>query len=208
MKAVTVPVFLRMFYPSLLWKMPEGNMQLFITFDDGPHPEVTPAVLDILAHYQAKSTFFCVGDNVRRYPEVYQSIINQGHLTGNHSFEHVNGWKTPLNEYYENVNLCRKYIDSVWFRPPYGRITPKQIQALKKEYTIVMWSVLSFDFDPETSPEQCVDYVLNHATDGAIIVFHDSTKAAEKVLFALPKVLEHYSSKGYTFSRLDYEAPK
>lgn len=208
MKAVTVPVFLRMFYPSLLWNMPEGNKRLYLTFDDGPNPEVTPAVLDILDKFDAKATFFCVGDNVQRYPEVYESILQRGHLTGNHTFNHLNGWKTPLNEYYDNVNLCRKHVDSPWFRPPYGRITPSQIQALKKEYTIVMWSVLSYDFDPETTPEQCVDYVLNHATDGSIIVFHDSAKAAEKVLFALPKVLEYYYSKGYAFSRLDYEAPK
>jgi peptidoglycan-N-acetylglucosamine deacetylase len=206
MKAVSVPVFLRFFYPSLLWKMPEGNKQLYLTFDDGPHPEITPAILKILSDYNAKATFFCVGENVQRYPEVYGSILSAGHLTGNHSFNHFNGWKTPLNEYYENVNHCRKYVDSKWFRPPYGRISPKQIQALKNEYTIVMWSVLSYDFDPETSPEQCVNYVLDHTTDGAIVVFHDNVKAAENALFALPKVLEHYTSKGYTFCRMDKEA--
>ncbi len=162
--------------------------------------------MNILSDYNAKATFFCVGDNVQRYPEVYESILHRGHLTGNHSFNHLNGWKTPLNVYYENVNLCRSYVDSKWFRPPYGRITPSQIQALKKEYTIVMWSVLSYDFDQETSPEQCVDYVLDHTTDGAIVVFHDNVKAEENVLFALPKVLEHYTSKGYTFCRLDTEA--
>lgn len=203
MKAVTVPVFLRIFYPSLLWTMPEGNKRLYLTFDDGPNPEITSAVLDILDNYGAKATFFCVGENVQRYPAVYDSILHRGHLTGNHSYNHLNGWKTPLNEYYENVNLCRNCVDSKWFRPPYGRITPSQIQALKKEYTIVMWSVLSYDFDPETTPRQCVDYVLDNTKDGSVIVFHDSLKAANNVLFALPEVLKFFTAQGYSFERLD-----
>lgn len=202
MKAVTVPAFLKMFYPSLLWSMPAGNNRLYLTFDDGPHPEITPRVLKLLADYQAEATFFCVGENVVKYPEVYQMILNQGHLTGNHSFNHLNGWRTPLNDYYENVNLCRDVIDSTWFRPPYGRITPSQIQALKKEYTIVMWSVLSYDFDRETTADQCLDYVMNNADDGSIIVFHDSEKSEDKMFYALRRVLEHYTNLGYTFKSL------
>ncbi len=202
MKAVTVPAFLKIFYPSLLWSMPSGNNRLYLTFDDGPHPEITPRVLKLLADYQAEATFFCVGENAAKYPDVYQMILNQGHLTGNHTFNHLNGWRTPLNEYYENVNLCRDVIDSTWFRPPYGRITPSQIQALKKEYTIVMWSVLSYDFDRETTPDQCLDYVVNNAEDGSIIVFHDSEKSEDKMFYALRRVLEHYTNLGFSFKSL------
>lgn len=202
MKAVTVPAFLKIFYPSLLWQMPAGEKKLYLTFDDGPHPEITPQVLEILAQYQAKASFFCVGDNVRKFPETYAQLIKNGHAVGNHSMNHLNGWKTNLNVYYENVNECGNYIDSLLFRPPYGRITPSQIHTLKKEYTIVMWSVLSYDFDAETNPEQCFEYVIDNTEDGAIIVFHDSVKAASNMLYALPRVLKHYSELGYVFARL------
>lgn len=202
MKAVTVPAFLRIFYPSLLWQMPAGNQTLYLTFDDGPHPEITPKVLEILDKYQAKATFFCVGENVQRFPQTYAEILQRGHRTGNHSMNHLNGWKTNLNLYYENVNECRNHVDSELFRPPYGRITPTQIHTLKQEYKIVMWSVLSYDFDPETTPEQCLNYVLEHTEDGAVIVFHDSEKSAENMLYALPKTLEYYSEKGFKFETL------
>ncbi|MDD4373279.1 MAG: polysaccharide deacetylase family protein [Bacteroidales bacterium] len=202
MKAVTVPAFLRIFYPSLLWQMPAGNQTLYLTFDDGPHPEITTKVLDMLDHYQARATFFCVGENVERFPQTYAEILNRGHRTGNHSMNHLNGWKTNLNLYYENVNECRKLVDSDLLRPPYGRITPSQIQALKKEYKIVMWSVLSYDFNAETTPDQCLNYVIEHAEDGSIIVFHDSEKSKRNMLTALPEVLRYYSSKGYRFEKL------
>jgi peptidoglycan/xylan/chitin deacetylase (PgdA/CDA1 family) len=202
MKAVTVPAFLKIFYPSLLWQMPAGQKKLYLTFDDGPHPEITPQVLDILEQHQALASFFCVGENVRKFPEVYARLIENGHAVGNHSMNHLNGWKTNLNQYYENVNECRNLVDSPLFRPPYGRITPSQIHTLKKEYTIVMWSVLSYDFDPEISKEQCLEFVTNNAEDGAVIVFHDSEKAASNLFYALPKVLKYYSELGYTFEKL------
>ncbi len=202
MKSATVPLFLRIFYPSLLWWMPAGNKRLYLTFDDGPHPVVTPQVLDILAKYDARATFFCIGKNVEKHPEVYHEILAQGHRTGNHSYHHINGWQTSLKVYYENAILCRNLVDSTLFRPPYGRITPSQIQTLKKEFTIVMWSVLSYDFDHETSPGQCIDYVLNNTKDGAIIVFHDSKKAAPNLLKALPVILPHFSKLGYSFETL------
>lgn len=203
MKSVTIPSFLRIFYPSLLWNMPEGNKKLYLTFDDGPHPIITLKVLDLLKKYNAKASFFCVGENVVKFPETYQIVLENGHLTGNHCYNHLNGWKTPLAEYYENVNLCRTHVDSIWFRPPYGRITPSQIQTLKKEYKIVMWTVLSYDFDAETTPQQCIEYVLSNATDGSIIVFHDSEKASRNLFPALEATLEHFSKLGYSFERLD-----
>jgi peptidoglycan-N-acetylglucosamine deacetylase len=203
MKTASVPIFLRMFYPSLLWSMPQGNKQLYLTFDDGPHPEITPRVLDLLAKYDARATFFCVGENVAGNPKTYQQILDAGHLTGNHTYNHLNGWKTPLKEYYDSTNKCRELVDSIYFRPPYGRINPCQIQTLKKEYTIVMWSVLSYDYDHETSAEQCLDYVMRHTNDGAIIVFHDSEKAAPNLFKTLPLVLDHFTKEGYRFERLD-----
>lgn len=192
-----------MFYPSLLWKMPEGQKKLYITFDDGPHPKITPKALGLLAKYQAKATFFCVGENVFRHPETYEAVLNAGHLTGNHSFNHLSGWRTDNTAYYENILLCSNYVQSKWFRPPYGKISPMQIQTLKKEFTIVMWSVLSYDFDPEIDTESCIRNVLDNTTDGAIIVFHDSQKAAEKMLPALEKTLDHFSKLGFSFERLD-----
>ncbi|MCK9291800.1 MAG: polysaccharide deacetylase family protein [Bacteroidales bacterium] len=203
MKYATVPVFLRYFYPSLLWNKPEGNKRLYLTFDDGPHPVITPIVLKILDEYQAQATFFCVGENVVRHPATYKEILAQGHLTGNHSFNHLNGWKTDNAAYYENVRLCADYVDSIWFRPPYGRIRPMQIQSLKKEFTIVMWTVLSYDFDPEIDLNSCMDKVLNNTTDGSIIVFHDSEKAVAKMIPLLKKTLETFGKQGFSFARLD-----
>jgi peptidoglycan/xylan/chitin deacetylase (PgdA/CDA1 family) len=196
-KYATVPVFLKMFYPSLLWKMPEGQQKIYITF------EITPKALEILDKYKAKATFFCVGENVLRHPDTYEAVLNAGHLTGNHSFNHLSGWRTDNSTYYENILLCSNYVLSKWFRPPYGRISPMQIQTLKKEFTIVMWSVLSYDFDPEIDIESCIHNVLDNTTDGAIIVFHDSQKAAEKMLPALEKTLDHFSKLGFSFERLD-----
>lgn len=183
--------------------MPEGQKKIYITFDDGPHPKITPKALEILDKYKAKATFFCVGENVLRYPETYEAVLNAGHLTGNHSFNHLSGWRTDNKDYYENILLCSNYVQSKWFRPPYGRISPMQIQTLKKEFTIVMWSVLSYDFDPEIDVESCIRNVLDNTTDGAIIVFHDSQKAAEKMLPALEKTLDHFSKMGFSFERLD-----
>ena len=203
MRYASVPVFLQMFYPSLLWKMPEGNRRLYLTFDDGPHPEVTTEVMALLEAYQAKASFFCVGENVVKYPETYESIITQDHLTGNHSFHHLNGWKTDNAVYYENVKKCAEFVDSKWFRPPYGRISPMQIQTIKKEFTIVMWSILSYDFDPEIDLESCMGKVLDNAVDGSIIVFHDSKKAVKKMIPILKRTLDVFSEKGFSFERLD-----
>ncbi len=203
MKPTTIPSFLRMFYPSLLWQMPEGEKTLYLTFDDGPNPEVTPLVLALLEKYGAKATFFCVGDNVRKHSETYRQLLEAGHLAGNHSFNHLNGWKTAHSKYYENVLEAGKLIDSEWFRPPYGRITPTQIQSLKKEFRIVMWTILSYDFDHETSVEQCTRNVLDNLCDGAIIVFHDSKKAQKNMLPSLEATLLEGMKNGFTFERLD-----
>lgn len=183
--------------------MPRGSRRIYLTFDDGPHPDITPKVLSILEKFNAKATFFCVGQNVERFPETYQMIPDAGHETGNHSFNHLKGWNETTRSYVDNVMKGQPLIQSEFFRPPYGRITSSQIRMLKPKFRIVMWSVLSYDFDKNTSPEQCLKNVTDHVKDGDIVVFHDSEKAAKNMLSALPKLLEILSAKGFTFPTLN-----
>jgi len=187
---------------NLTWDFPDRPGEIFLTFDDGPVPEITPRVLEILEQYQAKATFFCVGDNVQKHPEVYQQVLNAGHATGNHTFHHLSGWKTPLEEYLADIDRCNQLVNSKLFRPPYGRIKPSYIQSIRPDYQIIMWSVLSGDFDQESSPEKVLDNALQHTTDGSIVVFHDSIKAADRLFYALPGFLKYFSDKGYKFSAI------
>ena len=184
---------------SLTWKIPADQQVLYLTFDDGPIPEVTPEVLILLKKYNAKATFFMVGENVERYPEIAQQIIKEGHSIGNHTFKHLNGTKVSDKEYYKSIIEARNFIDSKLFRPPYGRIRPRQILEIKKQYQIVLWSVLSGDFDKNTNPERCLKNVIKHSKSGSIIVFHDSLKAKENMLFALEGCLIHFRNQGYVF---------
>jgi peptidoglycan-N-acetylglucosamine deacetylase len=180
----------------------KGEKTAYLTFDDGPIPEVTPQVLDILASRGAKATFFCVGENVERYPEIFRRILDDGHAVGNHSFSHLKGWQTPAEEYVGNVERCRRLVDSSLFRPPHGRFTLRQFLRLRKNYRFVLWSVLSKDYDRETTPDQCLANVLKFTRPGSIIVFHDSLKAREKVLYALPAVLDALGAEGFRFERI------
>ena len=182
--------------------MPEGDKSIYLTFDNGPHPNVTPAVLDILKTYSIKATFFCVGDNVVKYPETFSSVVNDGHSIGNHTFNHLKGWKTPFNAYIENIKKCDAYFKSTLFRPPYGKISLKQFLLLRKEYRIILWSVMSYDFKQGISGQQCLSNVLKHTSNGSIIVFHDSVKTMERMLYALPRVIEHYLALGYNFKAI------
>jgi peptidoglycan/xylan/chitin deacetylase (PgdA/CDA1 family) len=186
--------------------MPETEKIIYLTFDDGPHPEITPFVLQELAKYNARATFFCIGNNVEDNKTVYERILEEGHAVGNHSFDHLDGWKTSKEEYVSNVLKAGKIIKSGLFRPPYGRITRQQRKALtglKNPFKIIMWSVLSGDFDLTVSPEQCGSNILKYAKSGAIIVFHDSEKAFERMQYALPVVLKHFADKGYQFKEID-----
>ncbi len=193
---VTVPKWLRMFYPSAEWQVKDSPNSIFITFDDGPHPVITPKVLDILDEHDAKATFFCVGDNVQKHPETYQQILDRGHQTGNHSFNHLNGWKTAGHSYIKNIEMAASLIDSNLLRPPYGKIGPMQLLRLKKNYRIIMWTVLTYDFSHIITPEQCLQNSLKGLKPGSIIVFHDSEKSAENMLYALPKFLKQCKSSG------------
>ena len=177
---------------------------LYLTFDDGPHPQITPFVLETLSHYQAKATFFCIGKNVAAYPNVFRQIIDAGHKVGNHTFNHLNGWKTDDQHYLDDIGAAKKYIDSELFRPPYGRITKFQAELVEKNFQLktIMWDVLSGDFDTKITGEQCSKNVIHKAGPGSIIVFHDSEKAWPRLETTLPKVLRHFSEAGYSFKHL------
>ena len=193
------PFLLQQILPkSLSWQVITSGKAVFLTFDDGPTPGVTEKILDILRSYSAQATFFCVGENVAKNPGLYQRILEEGHAVGNHTFNHLNGWKTPTDIYLDNVIKCRNHIDSALFRPPYGRLTRSQIAALKKDYRIIMWSFLSMDYDRRVSKEKCLANVKKNLKPGSVIVFHDSLKAAETVKFVLSKFIEFIETEGYS----------
>jgi len=195
---VKVPVWLQRLFPDLLWHVNDPEKKLYLTFDDGPTPHVTPRVIEILSHYQARATFFCIGRNAERHPAIYNQILAAGHLTGNHTYSHLKGWYTPNPVYYDDIRLAGLFIRSTLYRPAYGMITPVQAKHLKKTYRLVMWDVMSYDFHPRVSPAQCLHHVLNAAGSGSVVVFHDSYKASEKLIYTLPLLLEHFSSLGFS----------
>lgn len=205
MYLVKTPKFIQNLFPNFIWRIPNAQKQLFLTFDDGPIPEVTPWVLETLKDYQAKATFFCVGDNIEKHPSIFDAVLAEGHQVGSHTFNHLNGWTNENIPYFHNVRHCANLVASDLFRPPYGRLKPKQAQFLQRHYTVVMWDVLSGDFDAAISPEQCLDNVLNNAVDGSIIVFHDSLKAFDKLQYVLPKVLTYFAGQGYRFEAITEE---
>lgn len=196
------PSVVKPVYRDLVWNVKTTEKVLYLTFDDGPIPDITPQVIKLLANHNAKATFFCIGENVHLYPEIFEALKADGHAVGNHTHNHLNGWKTGDYAYFRNALTSAKLIESDLFRPPYGRIKRSQSAVLKSRYKIVMWDVLSGDFDPQTSNEQCLSNVTNNAKPGSIIVFHDSLKAGEKMLYALPKVLEHFAGLGFRFECL------
>jgi peptidoglycan-N-acetylglucosamine deacetylase len=201
------PGLLKALYKSCTWNFSPARPVVYLTFDDGPHPVATPFVLEQLRKYAAKATFFCIGKNVIEHPGIYQQILEEGHHTGNHTHNHLNGWKTGTDKYMENILAAREYIPSPLFRPPYGRITPFQVRHLKKlipNAQVIMWDVLSADFDTEKTGEVCVQNVVFKAKAGSIIVFHDSTKAWDRLEYALPRVLEYFHKQGLAMEAIPY----
>ena len=191
--------------PNRIWEMPKTEKKLYLSFDDGPHPIITNWVLDQLKAYDAKATFFCIGKNVKSYPEVYARILKEGHRVGNHTFHHLKASVTPNSEYLQDIQQAAALIDSDLFRPPYGSINGFLIKRLNSEafrMKTIMWTVISGDFDQGISKERCLNNVLVHSKNGAIVVFHDSEKAEERMRYALPIVLKYYYEKGFTFARL------
>lgn len=203
MYLVKTPGFIQDLFPNFTWKVPTQEKVIYLTFDDGPIPEVTPWVLEQLAQYNAKGTFFCVGENVLKNKDIFQEVIKQGHSVGNHTYNHLNGWGSDNIPYFHNIRHCARLVNSSLFRPPYGRLMPKQAQFLQRHYRIIMWDVLSGDFDINISKEQCLENVVNKAKPGSIVVFHDSLKAQAKLKYVLPKVLEYYHQKGFRFEALN-----
>ena len=212
------PFILPLFFPNLQWRIKTSEKELFLTFDDGPVPGPTEFVLDTLKKYNAKATFFCIGDNIHKHPEIFKRIINDGHAIGNHTFHHMRGWGTSTEKYVNNVLLCSKEMNDhiqshpstihypaskQLFRPPYGRIRGKQIDYLKDEYEIIMWDVLTTDYSQSLSPQNCLQGSIKATRPGSIIVFHDSLKAERNMSYALPKYLEHFINLGYTFRILN-----
>ncbi len=206
MYLIKTPFWLRALYPNCTWKLPSKEKVIYISFDDGPHPEATPFVLAALKKFNAKATFFCIGNNVLKHPNVYESILLQGHQVGNHTYDHLNGWKTETPTYIENIKDATNLIESNLFRPPYGRITRKQIKNIKSDSKcpqhIIMWDVLSGDFDLKLTGEDCAKNVIKNTQPGSIIVFHDSEKAWERMSVALPIVLAYFSNLGYRLEAL------
>lgn len=204
---VKTPGWLKRIYHTYVWSIPVNDKILYLTFDDGPHREATPFVLKQLKKFNALATFFCIGKNVVAYPGIYKQIINEGHSVGNHTYNHLNGWKTKNDDYLNDIARASHEIDSDLFRPPYGRITSFQAKNLKavmrgKEPKVIMWDVLSGDFDIACTPQQCLANVLMASVSGSIIVFHDSEKAFPKLEYTLPRMLNHFSEKGYLFKAL------
>ena len=203
---VKTPWWLRMMFPAnLIWHIPTTEKIIYLTFDDGPHPVATPFVLDELKKYKAKATFFCIGKNVQEQPELYQRIFAEGHRVGNHTHNHLNSWKTDDETWLNNVKEAAKWIDSDLFRPPYGKIRSFQAKLLQQAnppYRIIMWNVLSADFDQSISAEQCFNNVKKNVKPGAIIVFHDSEKAFKNMKYALGETLSYFSGMGYRFEAI------
>jgi len=200
------PFFLPWIYPTLTWRIPTEEKELYLTFDDGPVHGPTEFVLETLSQFSAKATFFCIGDNVRKHPDVFKKIVDGGHAVGNHTFNHLNGWKVSNPSYLENIKLCdevfeQNTIETKLFRPPYGRITGKQVKSLS-DYTIVMWDVLSVDYAKSLSGKACLHNTIRATRPGSIIVFHDSHKAEKNMTHALPRFVEYFTEKGFSFKVL------
>lgn len=194
------PFICRFFSPDhLICEVPVTEKEIFLTFDDGPVPETTPLILDMLKERNVQATFFCLGANVAANPDLFDRLLAEGHAVGNHTYHHLHGWKSPPGAYVEDVTRCEPLFQTKLFRPPYGKFTPSQYMLLRDRYLFVMWSVLTRDYSRRITPEACLDIALRNTRPGSIVLFHDSIKASEKVLYALPRFLDDSLEKGYRF---------
>jgi peptidoglycan/xylan/chitin deacetylase (PgdA/CDA1 family) len=203
MYLVKTPWLLKKLYPQLTWDIDKASRCIYLTFDDGPIPIVTPFVLNILKQYNAKATFFCIGDNIRKHPEIFDEVKAGGHAIGNHTYNHLKGWITDDKTYLDNFLQADELIGSSLFRPPYGRIKKSQTKLLKKarpELKLIMWNVLSGDFDTNLVPQKCLQNIVKNTVSGDIVLFHDSLKAFDRLEYALPRAMDYWASQGYTFS--------
>lgn len=197
------PKFIRKLFPGFIWNFPDEKQGVFLTFDDGPRPEVTPWVLDMLDKYNAKATFFCIGKNVELFPDLFEEVKRRGHAVGNHSYSHVKGWGMKTCDYVRDIDIAGDLIKSNLFRPPYARIGPNQARVLRERYKTIMWDILSRDYNRNISGETCARNVIPYLEPGAIIVFHDSIKCSPNLFVALPKVLEAIKERGLICKRIE-----
>lgn len=213
---VKSPAVFKWMFPKRIWSLPNNTNTVYLTFDDGPIPEITPWVLDTLKQFKAKATFFCIGDNVQKHKSILKSVLDEGHAIGNHTFHHLNGWKTPSEEYIINSEKFEEILKHMQvqnnttstkklFRPPYGKMTSKQAHSLQKlGYKIIMWDVLSADFDTSIPEEECLQNVLKKIKPGSIVVFHDSIKAEKRMKYVLPKVLDFIYKNGMNCNKIEF----
>ena len=192
-----VPEILKSVIKNVVWRINPAKKVIYLTFDDGPNPGVTPLVLDILDRFEVKATFFCVGENVSRFPDVFDEVKRRGHTVGNHTFNHLKGFEYSTDDYVRNVKKASEFIDSRLFRPPHGQIKPSQIKALKDDYLIIMWDFITYDYDKRIEPEKIIAEVKKRSRNGSIVVFHDSLKAEKNVLQVLPEALRFWKENGY-----------
>lgn len=208
-----IPRIIKWIYPHRIWEGPAEEKVLYLSFDDGPVPDITPWVLEQLKAYNAKASFFCIGENVEKHPDIFRQVITEGHTVGNHTYNHLDGWKTSVGKYLENTRQAQEVMErelpqgtslkDPLFRPPYGKIRNVQAKKLqKKGYRVVMWSIVSMDYDRQLPPEKCLQNVLKNAGPGSIIVFHDSLKAEKNLKQILPAILEYYKNTGFSFKAL------
>ncbi|MCB0400811.1 MAG: polysaccharide deacetylase family protein [Flavobacteriales bacterium] len=202
MVVAKTPGIIKALYSQLTWELLNQENKIYLTFDDGPTPDVTPWVLDLLRKHHIKATFFCLGKNVEAHPEIYQQILEEGHTVGNHTYDHPSGWKTEKEQYLQNISRAAVLIESGLFRPPYGRITKAQAKQLKEQYHIIMWNVLSGDYDPKVTAGKCLENVIKNTESGSIIVFHDSVKASAKLKTVLPEAIDILMKKGFIFDQI------
>jgi peptidoglycan/xylan/chitin deacetylase (PgdA/CDA1 family) len=205
------PAILKSISKSLIWNAPSNEKTIYLTFDDGPVPNLTEYIVETLKNYKASATFFCVGDNIRKYPAVFKKVIQHGHTIGNHTFNHLKGWSSRNDLYLENIHKCQQIIEQNYsserkalFRPPYGQITIKQIQLLKESYNFVMWDVLAYDFNESHTPEKSLKKIIKATNPGSIVVFHDNYNAEKKLKYMLPKFLDHFKGLGFEFKKLEF----
>lgn len=201
--------FIRKCFPRYIWNIPNRERKVYLTFDDGPTPGITEWVLDVLKEHDVKATFFCIGNNIEKHPDIFQKVVEGGHAIGNHTYNHLNGWNTRNAQYLENIAACKQAIEkrcegkTKLFRPPYGKIKSSQADAvLAQGYKIIMWDVLSADFDQGITPQKCLRNVIKNTREGSVIIFHDSVKAAANVKHALPEAIKYLKEKGYRFDTI------
>lgn len=200
---IKVPKIFYYFFPNFVWKILSKKKNIYLTFDDGPHRDITPQILELLNAYDAKATFFIIGKNAEKYPQLIEQIKKAGHSLGNHSYSHLNGWNQPRDRYIEDIKKCDQTISTDLFRPPFGKFTLKQYNKIKKKYKIIFWTVMPGDFDKAISKEDCLYRSLKNTKKGSIVVFHENDNSKENMLFTLPLLLKHFSNKGYAFKAIE-----